>query len=89
MSWSVGFVGKPENVAAALEKESGNMSGQSKAEYDAALPHLVALVKENFGPNPNMIRITASGHGTINYDTKEQIERHCSVNIENIWGVIV
>lgn len=87
MSWSVTFIGKPENVATALEQQSEKMDGQSKVEYDAALPHFVALVKENFGANPPVVKIAASGHGYA--ENGEQKNRQCAVNIELIYGTIV
>lgn len=83
MSWSICIIGKPENVAIALEKESEKLSGQSKVEFDAALPHFVALVKENFGENPPMMKITANGHGHGDH------YRNCTVSIELIYGTIV
>jgi hypothetical protein len=87
MSWSVTFIGKPENVATALEQQSEKMDGQSKVEYDAALPHFVALVKENFGANAPIVKIAASGHGYA--EGGEQKNRQCAVNIELIYGAIV
>jgi hypothetical protein len=90
MSWSVQFIGKPENVATALEAESAKFSDQSKVEYDAALPHFVALVKENFGNTGTIgtiLKFTASGHGySVN---GEQKNRQCLVNIEAIYGTLV
>jgi hypothetical protein len=87
MSWSINFIGKPENVAAALVEQSAKMDGQSKVEYDAALPHFVALVKENFGPNPPFVKLAASGHG---FETnKEGRYRQCSVTLEFIHGTLV
>lgn len=87
MSWSIAFIGKPENVAKALEDNSAKLSGQSKTEFDAALPHLVALVKENFGQNSPTLKIAASGSG---YSTGgEQVQRNCTVSIESLYGTIV
>jgi hypothetical protein len=87
MSWSITFVGKPENVAKALEDNAAKLSGQSKAEYEAALPHLVVLVKENFGQTPPMLKVTASGSGYAN--STEQLTRNCLVSIEAWYGTIV
>jgi hypothetical protein len=44
MSWSVGFIGKPEKIAEALNAEANKLSGQSKKEFERALPHMTALV---------------------------------------------
>lgn len=83
MSWSITFIGKPENVAIALEKESEKLNGQSKIEFDSALPHLIALVKENFGTYVPVIRLTANGHGV------GEVSRNCQVNLEFLGGSIV
>jgi alpha-galactosidase len=81
MSWSITLIGKPENVAKALEAHSEKLNGLSKVEYDDALPHLIGLVKQNFGTS-NLVKIDASGHGTEN-------QRQCMVSIQNIYGVVV
>lgn len=88
MSWSINFIGKPENVATALNEHSKKLSDQSKVEYDSALPHLVGLVKENFNKNADMlVKVTASGHG---YATgEEQIDRYCTATVEGVYGTIV
>jgi len=88
MSWSVTFIGNPENVAKALEEQSTKLEGQSKVEYDSALPHMVALVKENFElVNQPIVKIAANGHG---YATNgEQTQRHFVMTIERIYGVLV
>ncbi len=83
MSWSVTFIGKTENIAKALEEQSAKMEGLSKVEFDAALPHLIGLVNQNYSNNGNpVMRITASGHG---YDTYRQ----CTVTLEHTGGVLV
>lgn len=87
MSWSIKLIGKPDNVAKALTVQSDKMEGQSKIEYDAALPHMVGLVMQNFGDNTPIIIITANGHGYAS--AGEQIQRYCAVNIEAVYGNIV
>jgi hypothetical protein len=77
MSWSVSKSGTAEEVIAALQEQSGILNGQSKEEFDIALPHLIALVKENIG---GTIILNAYGHGAkdangLFYD------KNCSVNI--------
>ena len=84
MSWSVNFIGKPGKVIEALQKQSDNLSGESKAEYDSALPHLVGLVAENFG-NDYAIKIAAAGHGY----TGEKSQRQLTASIELIYGLLV
>lgn len=85
ISWSISFIGKPEKVAEALNAESERMNGESKKEYDFALPHLIGLVNENFG-TPYPVKLTASGHGTVYTDRSD---RQLTVSIELIYGLLV
>lgn len=86
MSWSVTFIGKPENVSNALKAHSDKISGYSKEEYDAALPHLDALVTQNFNmqhPDSLLVKLTASGHGA------KGDYGYCVSSIETLSGVLV
>lgn len=85
MSWSVQFIGRPEKVIEALQTNSGKLSGESKVEYDSALPHLVGLVKENFGFD-YPVKITASGHG---FSGGEKSNRQLTASVEVIYGLLV
>ena len=85
MSWSISFMGAPRNVAIALKNESEKLSGESKVEYDAALPHMVGLVEQNF-ENVPMVKINASGHGYVNGENEE---RQCSVAIDPVYTQLV
>ena len=87
MSWSVTFIGYPENVVTALEKESEKLTGQSKVEYDSALPHLTGIVKENFGGVAPLMKISANGHGYADSEGQKQRTLQCS--IEQIYGIVV
>lgn len=87
MSWSIFYMGKADKVSDALTKHSESLSGPSKTEYDAALPHLTALVNQNFGNPDEVIKIAASGHGY--FQDGEQKQGHCSVEITSIYGVLV
>lgn len=86
MSWSVTFIGWPENVSKALQEHSSKIDGYSKVEYDAALPHLDALVTQNFNSNAEyspVVKITASGHG------QKDSYGYCVSSIETLSGVMV
>jgi len=85
MSWSVQFVGKPEKVVEALIAQSEKLSRESKAEFDAALPHLVALVNENYGFD-YAVKLVASGHG---YAGTDKPNRQLTVSIELVYGLLV
>lgn len=92
MSWSVQFIGQAENVIKALEEHASKQTGQSKVELEDAVPHLSALVKQNFhsieGVAQPLIKLEASGHGYVGTDGREQ-NRSCTVKIEQLYGVLV
>lgn len=95
MSWSVLLIGTPTNVAKALEDESTKLDGQSKIEFDAAMPHLRALVLENFAnAEPYtipLVHLEASGHGyaTGTPDNVQQVQRTIQVKITPLHGRLV
>lgn len=86
MSWSVSLIGTPSKVADALVSHSDTLQGQSKVEYDAAYPALVALVSQNFGNQGQLVKLSANGYGYASGD--EQVSRNCAVTIESIYGVL-
>jgi hypothetical protein len=49
MSWSVNYIGTPPKLVEALKKHSEKLSGASKEEFDAALPHMIALIEQTRG----------------------------------------
>lgn len=96
MSWSVNFVGKPEAIAKEMEAYSSVLTGESKTEYDAALPHMTAILRQNFTwdessyPLP-IIRFNASGHGihVLLADGQKQTFGQCSVSMETLYGKLL
>lgn len=86
MSWSISFIGKPENVAEALQQYSEKLIGESKVEYDDALPHIKALVEQNYGSNSALLKVDANGHGC---PTGDNPYNNCQVTIALIYGVLV
>ena len=79
MSWSIYTKGTPEEVIQALEKQESiyQENDQSGEEYKAALPHIIAIVKENIG---GTINLSASGHGVKNSDGVFS-DKNCQVTI--------
>lgn len=94
MSWSVMCAGTPDKVAEALEKYAEKQTGYCKAEFDAALPNLIGLVRQNvmtpdypYEPKSQpVIRLEAYGSGT--WVDGKLVQGHCSVKIEPIWGFV-
>lgn len=85
MSYSVSFIGKPSKISEALSNYSEKLSGQSKQEYDEALPHLKALVESNVGDK--VVQINANGHAS--FTNGEKTEGHCQVTITSVYGACV
>ncbi len=80
MSWNIDASGTIEEVVRKLEEQSSILDEQSKEEYDSALPHLIALVKQNIGCE---INLTAYGHGDKNSEGNFY-DRTCSVELRAI-----
>lgn len=88
MSWSITTEGKPEEVVAKLNEYSGSLTGGSKDEFDAAMPHIVGLVNENrkkegtqhTGP----VKVRVSGFGSRSTTDGVEQTQSCSVKVEPI-----
>lgn len=87
MSWSVSFIGKPDKVATKLEEQVDIYQGDSKKEYEEALPFLKGLLALNTGHPDEVMQVTAAGHAYI-VDGKK-VNSRCTVKIEAIYGVLV
>lgn len=91
MSWSVSVIGKPDRVCAALAAKAAQMSGQSREEFEAALPHILGIVGENFAAEapyePPTIKVDASGSGSAS--AGRQIQRNCRVTVEPLYTELV
>jgi hypothetical protein len=78
MSWNVDKTGTVKEVVAELNETSTRLSGQSKVEFDAALPHLIAATEQNFAKDQNgdavdvRIHLSAYGHGYAVGDDQRQ-----------------
>lgn len=82
MSWSINFIGKAEEVIKSLDDYSVKLQGpggeQSKLEYDEALPHLKALVLQNFGFD-RTIEISANGSGWAEGGEQKNRSLYCTI----------
>jgi len=69
MSWNISVIGIPEKVEQVIEDATVEFTGDSLAEYQAAKPHLLGLIHENFDnsepPTPArlVLHLEASGSG--------------------------
>jgi len=98
MSWSVTLIGTPDKIVAALEAESGKQSGQCKIEFDDALPGLKTIVLQNFdkrdGAKQRVLKLRANGSGQSkqvsgpNGSSIEQVQRNCSVSLEDVGELL-
>ena len=79
MSFSVNFIGHPENVKTALLKHSETLIGSSKEEYDTALPNIINLVDLNYNKKYTpTIRVSVNGHG---YKTSAGTDDYNNVSV--------
>lgn len=97
MSWSCDYVGTADKIAAALKVDSEKMTGQSKVEFDAALPHLVGLLENIFddpaatGGQTRITTLQANGSGstkTVDGQT-QQVSRSVYVKLETAYAMLV
>lgn len=94
MSWSFEAIGTPAKVAEALEAKSENISRNPddycRVEFDAAKPHLLALVNQNFSAPDQaykpVIRLRASGSACTSTRNNEKIrvQSNVSVTLESL-----
>lgn len=84
MSWSISFVGTPEKISEALIAHSDKVSGQSKQEFEEALPHLKALVESN---TQGCFQVIANGHAQFTDGKKTY--GYLNVKIEQLPGFLV
>ena len=90
MSWGFKIVGKPEQVAAELESLGEGKQKTSKSFRDA-MPHLVALLKENFSVMPGQPEVFVSldiSHSGYTVDDRV-LEGTLNVELKRIYGKVV
>jgi hypothetical protein len=88
MSWCVYAVGTPKNVCDFLSQHMAGQTGQSADEYNAAKPHLIGLVEQNFvkldkctwAKSEPTIKLEAAGSGSKHGD--EIVSQSASCKIE-------
>ncbi len=83
MSWNVSFTGTPGKIVEALQAESARLTGPSKEEFDAALPHLAGLVAQNVSDPPGMLELDASGHAT--FKDGHKVNSTCAVKLAGFY----
>ena len=86
MSFSVGYIGKPEAIKRKLAEESNRLTGQSKEEFDAVRPALETILDQNV--NNGVLNFRADGHASIDrgpvgepYPEPKKTYGSCSVSI--------
>jgi hypothetical protein len=89
MSWSLTLIGAAPKVVEALKKKSETMTDpNSKKEFDAVLPGMIAALEQNFEQNYEVVvKLTANGHGS--FVDGEQKSGTFQMNLERIYGEIV
>lgn len=88
MSWSLVWVGTPDKIVEALEKESDRLTGMSKEEFDKVKPSLVNLVQQNYDKTVTpALKLSANGHGYI--ENGEPKYSTCNVSLENMGAALV
>jgi hypothetical protein len=90
MSFSVNYIGTPTKIVEALKKHSEELTGQSKEEFDAALPSIIGIVELNYDNSAgHCMSIKLSAHGHAYSNGGERRSSNCSVNIEAVGSQIL
>lgn len=88
MSWSLTLVGTPDKFPKAFDDFSAGLTGDSKAEFDAARPALETLVGLNVNKaTPQAVRLSANGHAYKN--NGELAYSSCSVDLKPLDGKVL
>jgi hypothetical protein len=91
MSWNIAIIGYPSHLVAALHKESERLTGNSKLEFDAALPNMVNLINLNYNNQAEgqvpVLRLVAHGHAYAN--ETGPVYGNVSVTLAAIDGALV
>lgn len=83
MSWNAYYMGTPDKIVEALTKQSLASTGNTKTEFDAALPHIIGLIQQNKGKDkPPILKLSANGSA---WDDQSS----CTVDIQNIGSNIL
>ncbi len=82
MSWSCSWVGRRSGIKAAMARYRETLTGNSQAEFDAARPHLEALVDMNTSSTGDpVVILDANGHG---YASDQATYSNVSVNLRSV-----
>lgn len=84
MSFSVSCIGRPEAIKRRLAKESENLSGQSKQEFDDVRPALETVLDQNVGDA--VVHLEAHGHADFVDGVKKFGQ--CTVNIRKLGTLV-
>ena len=88
MSWSITVVGKPDRIAAALDKYSESLTGVCKKEFDEVLPGVKAIlgsIKQGVldAADPGkLFEFAGRGSGCVDYNTGEKLSATCEITLE-------
>lgn len=89
MSRSIGFEGSAEEVAKKLNSESTRLTGQSKIEFDSALPFILGLIGENYldsavAPDYSPVKLSLSANGSGSMKDGKEFARSCQVTLRRL-----
>jgi hypothetical protein len=82
MSWSCSWVGRRAGIKAAMARYREGLTGNSQAEFDAARPHLEALVDMNASSTGDpVVVLDANGHA---YKSDQNEYSNVSVSLRSV-----
>ncbi len=89
MSWTFDAIGTPEKLAVALIEETARLSGDSKEEFDRAIPALHSLLVMNVSKNfpQRVLHLCANGHASRSGG--EVVDSTCNVSLSGLSAKLV
>lgn len=86
MSWSLTMIGKPSNIAKALDAHGAKLTDpNTKEEFNEVLPSLKGVVTQN--SDEKMVKLDASGHGWK--EDGQWKSKNFSCTIQPLYGELV
>jgi len=87
MSWSMNCIGTAAAIKAELARQSAQLTGQSKVEFDEAKPAIETILSQNVGQGPALLSFEGNGHA--NFTDGVRTYGTCSIKVTPLSSRLV
>lgn len=88
MSFHMSCTGTVGKIREQIEKESAQMTGRNKEEFDAIKPSLLNILDQNVPHQGSQIVLSFAAFGSGTWDNDKKIACSCSVEIKPVPNFI-